>query len=252
MNTDLASRTALVTGGGTGIGRGMSLALAANGAAVVVNYSRSRDDAENTVEAINQAGGRAVAVQADITEESQVKHLIQQTVDAFGGLDILIANAGGRTRDAPTIDLTREDWDHGIALNCTSVFLCVKHAVEHLPDQIGRIIVTSSISARSGAGPGMVIYAAAKGVLNNMVRNWAKELGPRRITVNAIAPGVIRTRLHAQFTPPDEYKKLIERVPVGRDGLPEDCAGATVLLAGDAGSYITGQTIEINGGMAMP
>lgn len=252
MNTDLTGRCALVTGGGTGIGRALSMGLAASGAAVVVNYSRSRDDAEHTVDAIEQAGGRAVAVQADVTDEAQVKDLIQQTVDTLGGLDILIANAGGRTKDAPTVDLLRDDWEFGMALNCTSVFLCVKHATAHLPDRTGRVIVTSSISARSGAGPNMVIYAAAKGAINNMVRNWAKEFAPRGVTVNAISPGVIRTRLHEQFTAPDDYAQLIERIPLGRDGLPEDCAGAVVLLASEAGSYITGQMIEINGGMAMP
>ena len=117
---------------------------------------------------------------------------------------------------------------------------------------MGRVIVTSSISARTGAGPGMIIYAAAKGAINNMVRNWAKEFAPRGITVNAIAPGVIRTRLHRRFTRPDEYLKLIQRIPLGRDGVPEDCIGTTLLLASKAGGFITGQVIEINGGMSMP
>ena len=163
-----------------------------------------------------------------------------------------MANAGGRTKDAPTTELSEQDWNECMALNCTSVFLCVKHAAPHLPDDVGRIIVTSSISAREGAGPGMLTYAAGKGAINNMVRNWAKEFAPRRITVNAIAPGVIRTRLHEQFTSPEDYRKVIQRIPLGRDGMPEDCVGAVLLLAGEAGSYITGQTIEINGGMSMP
>ena len=102
------------------------------------------------------------------------------------------------------------------------------------------------------AGPGMTTYAAAKGAINNMVRGWAKEFAPKGITVNAIAPGVIWTRMHKEGTSPDDYKKLIERIPLGRDGKPEDCAGAVLLLASDEGSYITGQIIEINGGMQMP
>ncbi len=252
MKSDLAGMHALVTGGGTGIGKAISLGLARAGATVVVNYSRSRDDAEATVEEIKNAGGKACAVQADVTDEEQVQALIKTAVESFGALDILMANAGGRTVDAPTAELTGEQWDEGLTLNCKSVFLCVKHAIPHLPETAGRIIITSSISARSGAGPGMIIYAAAKGAINNMVRNWAKELAPRGVTVNAIAPGVIRTRLHEQFTAPDEYQKLIDRIPVGRDGVPEDCVGAVLLLAGEAGSYITGQVIEINGGMAMP
>lgn len=252
LTVDLAGRVALVTGGGTGIGHAISLGLARCGAAVAVNYRRSRREAEQTVRAIERAGGRAIAVRADVTDESQVASMLDATADALGRLDILIANAGGRTVDAPTTRLTAEQWDEGLNLNCKSVFLCVKHAAPRLRRGVGRVIVTSSISARTGAGPGMIIYAAAKGAINNMVRNWAKEFAPRGITVNAIAPGVIRTRLHKRFTPPDEYRKLIARIPLGRDGLPDDCVGATLLLASDAGAFITGQTIEINGGMLMP
>jgi 3-oxoacyl-[acyl-carrier protein] reductase len=252
IKVELEGRHALVTGGGTGIGRALALGLARSGATVVVNYSRSRADAEQTVAEIERGGGRARAIAADVTDEQQVARLIGEAEQAFGGLDILVANAGGRTKDAPTCDLTSADWEAGVNLNCKSVFFCVKHAAPRLPDNAGRIIVTSSISARSGAGPGMIIYAAAKGALDNMVRNWAKEFAPRRITVNAIAPGVIRTRLHAQFTAPEEYRKLIARIPLGRDGVPEDCVGAVLLLASEAGSFITGQVLHINGGMLMP
>lgn len=252
MNFDLKGKRVLVTGGGTGIGRALSLGLARCGAAVGVNYSRSQAEAEETVHRIKEAAGSAVALRADVTDEAQVHKLIETVVDKLGGLDILIANAGGRTVDAPTTDLSESQWDEGLRLNCKSVFFCVKHAAAHLPDHSGRIVVTSSISARSGAGPGMIIYAAAKGAINNMVRSWAKEFAPRRVTVNAIAPGVIRTRLHENFTAPDEYARLIERIPLGRDGQPDDCVGAVLLLASEAGGFITGQTIEVNGGMSMP
>ncbi len=252
MKVDLEGKTAIVTGGGTGIGKAISVGLARNGAAVVVNYSKSKAEAEQTVSEIADAGGRAMAVQADVTVEDQVSGLVDRAISELGGLDILVANAGGRTIDAPSTELTRDQWSDGFDLNCTSAFLCVKQAAPRLADGSGRIVLTSSISARSGAGPGMVIYAAAKGALNNMTRNWAKEFAPRGITVNAIAPGIIRTRLHEQFTPPDDYKKLIERIPLGRDGLPEDCVGAVLLFASEAGSFITGQILEINGGMAMP
>ena len=252
MSVDLNGLTALVTGGGTGIGRAISIGLARCGAVVVVNYSRSKDDATETVRQINGAGGRAMAVQADVTDEAQVERLVDAAKESFGRLDILIANAGGPAEQCPSETLSEAQWDKGLGLNCRSVFLCVKHAVPLLPEKRGRIIVTSSISARSGCGPGMIVYAAGKGAVNNMVRGWAKEFAPRCITVNAIAPGVIRTRIHEQGTPPDEYKKLIERIPLGRDGMPEDCVGAVLLLASDEGSYITGQIIEINGGMQMP
>ncbi len=252
MKVDLLGLTALVTGGGTGIGRAISLALGRCGAAVVVNYRRSRREAEETVAEIRGNGGKAVSVQADVTDERQVEALMAKVCDAFGSLDIIMANAGGPTEHRPTAELEEDQWDAGLGLNCKSVFLCVKHAIPRLPDRRGRIIVTSSISARSGAGPGMITYAAAKGALNNMVRGWAKELAPRGITVNAIAPGVIRTRIHERGTAPDDYKKLVQRIPLGRDGKPEDCAGAVLLLASEEGSYITGQIIEINGGMQMP
>ncbi len=252
LTVDLEGRCALVTGGGTGIGRAISMGLARCGARVVVNYSRSAAEARATVAEIVEQGGQAVAVQADVTDENQVKQVIEKTVRTYGGLDILMANAGGPTERCPTADLSSEEWDAGLNLNCKSVFFCVKHAIPLLPDGRGRILMTSSISARSGGGPGTITYTAAKGALNNLVRGWAKELGPRGITVNAIAPGVIWTRIHQQRTPPEVYRGLIERIPLGRDGQPEDCAGAVLFLASPEASYITGQIIEINGGMLMP
>ena len=252
MNVNLKGRSAIVTGGGTGIGRAISIGLARNGAAVAINYSKSRKEAEATADEIIAGGGRAIAAQADVTKEDQVEGLVEGTIAEFGGLDILVANAGGRPVDAPSTDLPRDQWSQGFDVNCTSAFLCVRAAAARLPDHTGRIVLTSSISARSGAGPGMVVYAAAKGALNNMTRNWANEFAPRGITVNAIAPGIIRTRLHEQFTAPDEYQRLIERIPLGRDGLPEDCVGSVLLFVSEAGSFITGQILEINGGMAMP
>lgn len=252
MYVDLSRQTALVTGGGTGIGKAISKALARCHCHVVVNYSKSKDAAETTVEEIKESGGTAIAVQADITDETQVQSLIQKSWEHFGSLDILVSNAGGPTELCQTTELSSQQWDEGLNLNCKSVFYCIKHAAPKLPDKNGRIIITSSISARSGGAPGMITYAAAKGAVNNMVRNWSREFAPRGITVNAIAPGVIWTRIHKQRTPAAEYKKLIERIPLGRDGKPEDCVGAVLLLASDEGSYITGQIIEINGGMQMP
>ena len=252
MYVDLKGKTALVTGGGTGIGRAISISLARCGCSVVINYSKSESDSEDTVAQIETNGGKALSIKADVTGEKQVQMLIKKACEHFGGLDILVANAGGPTEFCPTTELTSQNWDDGLGLNCKSVFYSVKHAAPKLPENTGRIIITSSISARSGSGPGMITYAAAKGAINNMVRGWAKEFAPRGITVNAIAPGVIWTRIHQENTDPDEYKKLIERIPLGRDGKPEDCAGPVLLLASDEGSYITGQIIEINGGMQMP
>ena len=252
MRVDLEGCVAVVTGGGTGIGRAISLGLGRCGAAVVVNYRRSQQEAEATVHEIENAGGAAVLIQADVTDEAQVARLMSTAVDAFDGLDILVANAGGPVHEAPTEDLTEAQWEEGLAANCKSVFFCVKHAAKHLSEERGRIIVTTSISARSGAAPGALTYVAAKGGLNNMVRNWAKEFAPRGITVNGIAPGVIWTRIHEQRTSEDKLNKLLERIPLQRVGTPEDCVGVVLLLASAEGAYITGQTIEINGGMQMP
>ena len=252
MYVDLEGKVAVVTGGGTGIGRAIAIGLARSGAAVVVNYSKSQDEAEQTVAEIVESGGRAIPVRADVTEEQQVASLLARAAEELGGLDILVANAGGPTELCPTSELSNEQWDRGLTLNCKSVFYCVKHASPQLPDQSGRIVITTSISARSGAGPGMITYAAAKGALNNMVRGWAKELAPRGITVNAIAPGIIWTRIHQQRSSPEDYDKLRDRIPLGRFGQPEECVGAVLLLVSRDGGYITGQTIEINGGMQMP
>ena len=252
MRVDLSGRTAVVTGGGTGIGRAISIGLARCGAAVVVNYNRSEKEAEGTAQEIREAGGRAITVKSDVTDEPQVERLMATAVKTFGSLDILMANAGGPTGTAPTDELTESQWNEGLDLNCTSVFFCVKHAAQYLPDGRGRIIITSSISARSGAMPGALTYVAAKGGINNMVRCWAKEFGPRGITVNAIAPGVIWTRIHQKGTSPGKLRELVERIPLGREGRPEECVGAVLLLASNEGGYITGQIIEINGGMQMP
>ena len=180
LTVDLEGRCALVTGGGTGIGRAISMGLARCGARVVVNYSRSSKEARATVDEIVEQGGQAVTIRADVTDENQVEQVVEEAIATYGSLDILMANAGGPTEQCPTTALSSEDWDAGLNLNCKSVFFCVKHAAPLLPDHHGRILITSSISARSGGGPGTITYTAAKGALNNLVRGWAKEFAPSR------------------------------------------------------------------------
>jgi 3-oxoacyl-[acyl-carrier protein] reductase len=242
MQVDLRGRTAIVTGGGTGIGQAISLGLGRCGANVVVNYSRSQEAAEQVVAAVRGSGASAVAVRADVT---------QWALDCFGGLDILVNNAGISPPKHPTAQLPEEVWDRTLAVNAKGVFLCCKAAIPVLTDGRGRIINVSSISARSGGAVGGLPYAAAKAAVTNMTRNLAKELAPRGITVNGVAPGVIWTRIHQDGTPPDEYHALVQRIPLQRDGQPEDVVGAVLLLASDDAAYITGETIEINGGLMM-
>ena len=252
MQVDLTGRSAIVTGGATGIGRAISLGLARCGASVVVGYHTSEQAAGELVAEIKEQGGTAIATLADVTSEADVQALISSAKDRLGRLDILVANAGGPTVMGPTTELTTDQWNHGLAVNCSSVFMCVKHAIPVLEEGTGRVVVNSSINARTGGGNNLS-YAAPKAAVNNMVRQWAKELAGRRITVNAIAPGVIRTRILERWTPPEVYRKLTdELIPLRRDGLPEDCVGPVLLLASDEGSYITGQVIEINGGLSMP
>ena len=252
MQVDLSGRTAIVTGGATGIGRAISVALGRCGASVVVSYNTSEQAAGEVVAEIGQLGGTATSHQTDVTQESDVEGLISHAKERFGRIDIMVANAGTPTERTPSTELTSEQWEHGLAVNCNSVFFCGKHVIPELPDGTGRLIVTSSVSARTGGGVQQISYAAAKAAVENMVRHWAKEQAPRGVTVNAVAPGIIRTRIHEIWTPPDTYEQMLrERVPMQRDGLPEDCVGSVLLLAGDDGSYITGQVIGVNGGMLM-
>ncbi len=251
MKIDFQDRVVVITGGGTGIGRAMSLAFAGSGADVVVNYSRSRTEAEGTVAEIEKVGARGLAVKADVTDWEQVQALFHATDATFGRVDVLINNAGGVVAKATAQAMSPEDFTATIHLNLTSVFLCCKAAIPRLPDGHGRIINISSISGHTGGGPPGFAYGAAKAGVITMTRALAQDLGPRGITVNGIAPGVIDTRIHQLGTPRDEYRKLIQRIPLQRDGKPQDLAGTALLLASAEGGFITGETIHVNGGMLM-
>lgn len=251
MQVDLQGKTAVVTGGGTGIGRAIGIAFGRCGANVVVNYSRSQAEAEEVAQEIEQGGSKGVAVRADVAHWEEVQALFSATVAAFGRLDILVNNAGGSGPRFRAHELPEEVWHQILDLNAKSVFLCCKAAIPHLPDGTGRIINITSVAARTGGSVGILAYAAAKGAVATMTRNLAKELAPRGITVNGIAPGVIDTPFHAVHTPGDVYASLVKQVPLGRDGKPEDIVGAALLLASPEASYITGEIIQVNGGLSM-
>lgn len=251
MNTKLKGRTALVTGGGTGIGRGIAIGMAREGASIVVNYRRSENEARATVQQIEEIGGKAVAIKADVTRWDDVTALFKSARSHFGQVDILVNNAGGTIKKQELCDMSEDIWDQTLALNLKSVFLCCKAAIPQFPDGSGRIINIASISGYSGGGQRGVAYGTAKGAVITMTRGLAHELASRRITVNGIAPGIVATRQHEQFTSPQDYQSLIKRIPLGRDGKSDDLVGVAILLASDAGSYITGETIQVNGGMLM-
>lgn len=251
MRIDLGGKTAVVTGGGTGIGRAICIGFGQAGAAVVVNYRRSRTEAHQTAEEIRGAGSKAIAVQADVTRWPDVEQLFERAVSEFGGVDFLVNNAGGNIEKHLVRDCPEDIWDRTVEMNLKNVFLCAKAAIPRLPDGSGRIINIASISGHTGGGVGGAAYGAAKAGVITFTRNLALELAPRGITANAIAPGIIHTRQHTVFTSPEDYQALIKKIPLARDGKPQDIVGIVLLLASEAGGYITGEIIHVNGGMLM-
>jgi len=248
MNVDLTDSVALVTGGARDIGRAISLALAANGAAVAVNYKASREHADSLVAEITAQGGRAIAVQADVTQGAEVERLVAEAVQAFGGLDILVNNAGGLVARKKMGEMDEAFWDHVIALNLKSVFLTTKAALPRMRDG-GAIVNLSTLAVHDGGGPGAIAYASAKGAVLTMTRGLAKELAPRKIRVNAVSPGLIATTFHDTFSTTEGRAATVARTAAGREGSVEDVANAVLYLASSASSYVTGESIQINGGL---
>ncbi len=249
MKLDLTGRVALVTGGGRGIGQAAAQMLAAAGAKVVVNYLRNSTTATETVAAICAAGGTAIAVQADVSDGADVERLFQATLDAYGRLDILVNNAGV-TRDTLLLRMKEEDFDFIIQTNLRSAYLCTRAALRTMTRQrSGRIINMTSVVGLMG-NPGQANYAAAKAGMIGLTKSSAREVASRNITINAIAPGYIETELTGVL---DEAtrKAILERIPLGRLGQPDDVAGMVCFLASDAAAYITGQVLTVDGGMVI-
>ncbi|MDJ0726552.1 MAG: 3-oxoacyl-[acyl-carrier-protein] reductase [Prochloraceae cyanobacterium] len=243
----LAEKVAIVTGGSRGIGASVALSLAEVGAKVAVNYARSADAAEAIVKKITDAGGEAIALQADVSQAEDADRLIQQTKEKFGRIDILVNNAG-ITRDTLLIRMKPEDWQAVIDLNLTGVFLCTKAVSKiMLKQKSGRIINITSVAGLMG-NPGQANYSAAKAGVIGFTKTVAKELASRGITVNAVAPGFIATDMTSNL----KSEEIIKFIPLGRYGQPEEVAGTIRFLAGDpAAAYITGQVFNVDGGMVM-
>ena len=243
----LADRVAIVTGGSRGIGRATAIALATEGAKVVVNYARSSAAAEEVVAEITAAGGEAIAVGADVSQAEEVDNLIKQTLDKFNRIDVLVNNAG-ITRDNLLMRIKPADWQAVIDLNLTGVFLCTKAVTKKmLKQRSGRIINVASVAGQMG-NPGQANYSAAKAGVIGFTKTVAKELASRGVTVNAVAPGFIATDMTNDLKSED----IIKFIPLGRYGKPEEIAGMIRFLAADpAAAYITGQVFNVDGGMVM-
>lgn len=243
----LRDRVAIVTGASRGIGRAVALALAAEGAKVVVNYAHSGEAAEEVVRAITETGGEAIALQADVSHAEQVNELIKQTRSKFSRVDILVNNAG-INRDALLLRMKPEDWQAVINLNLTGVFLCTQAVSKlMLKQRSGRIINLASVAGVMG-NPGQANYSAAKAGVIGLTKTVAKELASRGITVNAVAPGFIATDMTRNL----ESEEILNYIPLGRYGQPEEVAGMVRFLAADpAAAYITGQVFNVDGGMVM-
>lgn len=245
----LEGKVALVTGGSRGIGCEIALELAREGANVIVNYSGSKDRAEEVVKEILALGREAKAIQCNVANNNEVQDMVKETIETFGKLDILINNAG-ITRDNLLMRMKEEEWDDVININLKGVFLCTKGVTRQMMKQrSGKIINIASIVGVSG-NPGQANYVAAKSGVIGLTKTTAKELASRGINVNAVAPGFITTDMTDKL--PEEVKsEMLKQIPLARFGDPKHVASVVVFLASTASDYMTGQTLHVDGGMVM-
>ncbi|GHB84810.1 SDR family NAD(P)-dependent oxidoreductase [Persicitalea jodogahamensis] len=245
---NLSGKVALVTGGARDIGRQISVALAEAGVKVCFNYFDSEEQASETKELIQEREGEVIGIQGDMTKAADVQQLIKSCTEAFGQRIDIVVNVVGGLVGRKTMDEMDEDfWGFVMDVNLKSAFLVSKYAIPHMASG-GSIINFSSQAARDGGGPGAIAYATAKGGVLTMTRGMAKELGPKGIRVNAISPGMISTTFHDTFTKPEVREKVAGMTPLRREGLAGEVADLVVYLASDSASFITGSSMEINGG----
>ena len=246
----LSGKTAVVTGASKGIGAGIAKGLAAEGAAVVVNYASSKDGADRVVADIKAKGGKAIAVQGDVAKAADVKKIFAETKQAFGRLDILVNNAGVYYKFSPLEEVTEEDFHRHFNVNVLGLLLATQEAAKLFGDEGGSVINIGSV-ANDLNSPNTVVYTATKGAVDAVTRVLAKELGPRKIRVNAIKPGVVETEgTHAMGVIGSDFEKqFVAQTPLGRTGQPDDIAPVAVFLASDESRWVTGDTLAVSGGL---
>ncbi|TFE25972.1 SDR family oxidoreductase [Cohnella luojiensis] len=245
MGNKLAGKVALVTGASRGIGRAIAEQFALNGAKVIVNYSSNPDKAEEVVSAIKQQGGEALAIQADISRVADVEQLFQKTLEAYGQVDILVNNAGIMITK-PIASMTEEDFDRQFAINVKGTFFAIQQAAQHM-NKNGRIINIST-SVLGSMFPTYSVYAGTKGAVEQFARQLAKELGPKGITINSVAPGPVNTELFNEGKSAEQIASIVSMNAFGRLGEPEDITSVILFLAGEESQWVTGQTLRVNGG----
>ena len=247
--TRIKGKRVLVTGSSDGIGKAIAIRLANEGADVVINYRSNSDSAQKIVSEIVALGSKSTAIMADVSDSNQVNGLIKSAIDFMGGIDILINNAGV-TRDNLILRMSEDDWDYVIDSNLKSAFLCTKAVLpQMLKQRSGRIVNISSIVGLNG-NPGQANYTSSKAGLIGLTKTTAKEVASRSITVNAIAPGFIGTKM-VEGLSPEVLKEIEKRVALGRLGNTEDVAGTVAFLVSEDASYITGQVISVDGGLVL-
>lgn len=248
MTINLTGKTALVTGGNTGIGREIALVLAQAGADVALTYFSN--PGEQTVTEIRALGRKSLALRMDATDSAEVNQVVPELASALDGhIDILVNNAGFMVGRVPVAEMSDEHWHEVIDVNLSSAFYCCRATLPYMQSGWGRIVNMSSLAARNGGGSGAVAYAAAKAGLLGLTRGLAKELAPKGITVNAVAPGLIlETPFHETFNTEAGRQAAIAGIPLKRGGVPNDVAGAVLFLVSDLAAFITGEVTEINGG----
>lgn len=243
----------LVTGAGRGIGRATALALAKSGATVAVHYRQSRRAATEVLEEMQASGGSGLLVQADLTRGEEVVRMFQSIDEIANGLlDFLVNNAGEWMDKRPIVECDEADWDRMMAVNCNSVFLCCREAARRMiPRRSGAIVNVGSVAGHTGGGGGTVPYAAAKAAVHTLTRGLARELGGQGIRVNGVAPGVVDTEMLQGRISEQADAALNAMTPLGRRGKPEEIAAIILLLLSPGASFMTGEIVDVNGGLLM-